>query len=387
VTRMETSQMGESEDLFAPDSGTEPTSSTGAGANKRRRVAGRLMGVVTVAGALALLVLLWVSREHHVRTDDAIVHADMVRIAPMVGGHIVELPIRDGQRVRAGDLLFSLDPRPYALAVERTVAERALVESEIEQMQRTIESARAGAEGTRANLERVRFEHDQAITTLGRLEPLLSRGYVTAEAVDQARLVKQTTGAALAMAEDAHRSAGYAVPLLSPLRTRLQGVDTSIRAAELELEYTRVRAPVDGRVVNLNVSRGSFAAPGIPVLMMIDTANWYVTANVRETDLHRIQPGMTADVRVMIDPQRRFGGTVENIGWAVHSEDEFDLFGIPYIRRTLNWVRLAQRFPVRIRVDDPRPAELFRMGASAVVTIHTGRPPAAGTGAGRGDPR
>jgi len=367
--------MTEPGDLFDPPAegrgpgGAGNPPAPAAGAARRKQRAGRWLGGAIVAAALVLV--LWVIRatETHPRSDDAEVTADLVRIAPGVSGHIVELAVRDGQAVKEGDLLFVIDPRPYELVLERARAEKALVESEILQMARNIEAARAGAEGAEANLRRVRCEHELAAGTLDRLEPLLSRGFVTAEVVDQARAAERATAEALAMAREASAGAALSVPLLAPLETRLLGIDAAIREAELELHYTRVRAPLDGRVVNLNIARGTFAAVGVPVFVMIDTSAWYVSANFRETDLRRIRPGMKAELHVMTDPDRRFSGTVDHIGWAVHSEEEFDLFGIPFIRRTLNWVRLAQRFPVRIRVDDPRPEEVFRMGASAVATI------------------
>jgi multidrug efflux system membrane fusion protein len=119
-------------------------------------------------------------------------------------------------------------------------------------------------------------------------------------------------------------------------------------------------------VVNLNIAEGEFAAAGRSLFTLIDTRNWYVIANVRETDLSEIRPGTAAEIYLMSDPDRRFAGTVQSIGFGVYPEEGgSSTNGLPSVPRSINWVRVAQRFPVRIRVDEPQPP-LFRIGASAV---------------------
>jgi multidrug efflux system membrane fusion protein len=122
--------------------------------------------------------------------------------------------------------------------------------------------------------------------------------------------------------------------------------------------------------VNLHTSIGAFVAPGaVPVFSLVDTRAWYVTANYRETELAHIAPGMDAEVYVLTNPRYRFHGTVQGIGWAVNPEDQPISAGVPQIKRELNWVHIAQRFPVRIRIDNPEPTDVFRVGASAVAIV------------------
>jgi multidrug efflux system membrane fusion protein len=133
-----------------------------------------------------------------------------------------------------------------------------------------------------------------------------------------------------------------------------------------------VRAPFDARVVNLHTAVGQFVAPGpAPVFSLVDARAWYVVANYRETDLARIAPGMDAEVYVLTDPRHRFHGKVQGIGWAVNPEDQPITPGLPKIERELNWVHIAQRFPVRILIEDPQPPDLFRVGASAVAIVRS----------------
>ena len=141
-----------------------------------------------------------------------------------------------------------------------------------------------------------------------------------------------------------------------------------VLSARLDLERCKVLAPFDAYVTNLNISEGAYARAGVPMFTLIDTRNWYVIANYRESNVARIQNGMHVDVYLMGHPDRKFNGTVESTGFGVFPEDGGVAAGLPNIQRTLNWVHLSARFPVRVRVLDPDPA-LFRIGATAVTVV------------------
>ena len=182
--------------------------------------------------------------------------------------------------------------------------------------------------------------------TLHRLEPLLPHGFTTADAVDKARTAVTT------------------------LQAQREGAIATINLEELHLSYCKVIAPFSGRVINLNISAGAHVTAGAPVFSLLDTSKWYVIANFREAEIRHMAPGSEAIVYLSSAPNQRFRGKVQGIGWAVKPEGEIDLpaSGVPYVKRELNWVRVAQRFPVRIEVENPDP-NLFRMGASAVAII------------------
>jgi multidrug efflux system membrane fusion protein len=135
----------------------------------------------------------------------------------------------------------------------------------------------------------------------------------------------------------------------------------------LNLEYCHVRAPFSGKVVNFNISVGEFARAGVDVFTLVDTRTWYVVANFRETQLRHVQEGAPAEIYLQFKGGKRFEGKVVGLAWAVVPEDGTSDFGLPSVPRNLDWVRLAQRFPVRVQVENPD--ESFRVGASAVVTI------------------
>jgi multidrug efflux system membrane fusion protein len=174
----------------------------------------------------------------------------------------------------------------------------------------------------------------------------------------------------LAAAEQKLNQAKAALSTLQTLLAQRPGAVAAVKFAELELSYCKVKAPFTGRVLNLNISAGEYASVGIPVFSLLDTRKWYVIANFREAEVRHMAPGSEAIVYLSSAPNQRFRGKVQGIGWAVKPEGEIDLppAGVPYVKRELNWVRVAQRFPVRIEVENPD-EDLFRMGASAVAII------------------
>jgi multidrug efflux system membrane fusion protein len=325
---------------------------------------------------VTLLLLVYVIRllDRAPRTDDAYVYADTVDVVPEVNGRIVEMAVRDNQAVKQGDLLFRIDPRPYQDALTRGNASLVALNRQIELTQRTVNAQQYNAQSVRAAVERSRAAASQASDTLHRMEPLLSHGYVSAEDVDRARTAQRATQAELSAAQLQAQQAAAAVSGVDALVAQRAVVMAEIAIAELNLEYATVRAPFDGRVVSLKTSTGQFATALKPVFTLIDTRHWYVVANFRETELKGIRAGTPARVYLMSDAGRRFEGIVDSLSYGV-APDEAGLAlpgGLPRIQRTLNWVHVSQRFPVKIRIDNPDP-ELFRVGTSAVAVLEPGR--------------
>jgi len=299
------------------------TVATSPNSEQRRKFVRKIVALVVVVGAILITLYVWGIVERHPRTDDAAARANIVGIAPRVSGQILNLNVQDNQLVKKGDVLFEIDPEDYRLVLEKAKAELAALDRQIA----------------------------QADSTLRRLEPLLPNHFTTAENVDEAR-TKLTT-----------------------FQAQREGVVATINLEELHLSYCKVIAPFSGRVINLNISAGAHVSTGVPVFSLLDTSKWYVIANFREAEIRHMSPGSEAIIYLSSAPNQRFRGRVQGIGWAVKPEGEVDLpFGsVPYVKRELNWVRVAQRFPVRIEVEHPDP-NLFRMGASSVAIIK-GPPP------------
>src|SRR5438132_848953 len=159
-----------------------------------------------------------------------------------------------------------------------------------------------------------------------------------------------------------------AITNTKPTEAELEGARATLALAERDLNKTVVRAPCDGRITALDIAAGEFAATGHPLFTIIDTEHWYAIGNFRETDLAGMEPGQRATVYVMAQPSRPLRGQVDSLGWGVASDVSATIGGLPHVERTLNWVRIAARFPVRILLDAP-PDDLMRFGATAVVVI------------------
>ena len=328
-----------------------------------------------IFGAVVLILWVWAVTQHHPRTDDATARANVVGIAPRVRGQIIKFNVQDNQAVQAGEVLFEIDPEDYTLALTKAKADLATLDQQIEVARAQDAELKFQVKAAEAAVERAKAELKQAGDTLDRMRPLLADGFTQANDVDKAETAKEVAAAALAAEEQKLNQARTALSALATLIAQRGGAVAAVDLAALNLSYCKVIAPFPGRVVSLNISEGAYASIGIPVFSLLDTRKWYVMANFREGEVRHMAPGSEAIVYLTSAPNRRFRGKVQGIGWAVLPEDEVNLpFGeVPYVKRELNWVRVAQRFPVRIEVENPD-TNLFRMGASAVAIMQS--PPA-----------
>lgn len=352
------------------------------------KIIGQSIGLVIIIGFVAAAAVAIWSHDNRPQTDDATLRANFIGVAPQASGHIVELHVRDNQYVKEGDLLFVIDPRPYEIAVARAKASLSLTRKEVAVLEKVLQLADASiarAEAQRlaaeASVERAEAEFKEADDHVKRLEPLLVKEFATADQLEAARtrrLVADTgvreaqklLAAAMAAVEQAkveRLRARDAIGEEDGVNARIAAAEAQLHDADLNLEYCRVKAPFSGRVVNFNISLGAFARAGVDLFTLVDTRTWYVVANFRETQLRHVEEGAPAEIYLQFKGGKRFKGRVVGLAWAVVPEDGTSAMGLPNVPRNLDWVRLAQRFPLRIQVDDPD--DSFRVGASAVVTL------------------
>jgi multidrug efflux system membrane fusion protein len=399
----------------------EPTST------RAKKLIGRILSVAIVAGALALSVVVIHRTDQYPRTDDSEILANFIGIAPQVEGPILRLNVHDNQLMKQGDLLFEIDDRPYRYALETAISQQATLEGQISDESRKIaalvsavsvsqanihgteadvtraaaatDQARADVENAKLGVSRAQAEWTYANNNLHRLEPLLAKQFVTFDQIDRARTSDVTQAQALKQAESQlrlaqaglqsslaqeqraqagvqqshaqHEQAQNAVTTLEPLINQRGTRAAAVEIAQYNLNNCRVYAPFAARVTNLTISEGAYAHIGQQVFTLIDARTWWAVANFREGQLEHISPGTPADVYVMSKPNVRFSGVVDGVGFGVTPDaDVIGRFasGLPDVQRTLNWVHLASRYPVRVRVQNP-PADLFRVSESAVVVI------------------
>jgi len=392
-----------------------------------RRVLGGVVSALIVTGAVAMGAVVLYHVNSWPRTDDAEILANFIGIAPQVEGPILRLNVRDNQSVKQGDLLYEIDDRPYRYVLEKAISDQAALEGQISDEQRRIAALVSGVSVSRANIQsaeadvtrsssaveqaradvtnaeqgvsRAEAEWAYANNNLHRLEPLLAKQFVTVDQVDRARTseitqdqsLKQTKSqlrlaeaglqsalaqeqrsrAVLLQSKAQHEQAQNAVTTLEPLVNQRGARTSAIETARYNLNNCRVYAPFAARVTNLTIAEGAYAHIGQQVFTLIDARTWWAVANFREGQLQHIAPGMRAEVYVMSKPDVPFRGVVDSVGFGV--TPDADVVGrlgavLPDVQRTLNWVHLATRFPVRVRVESP-PEDLFRVSESAVVVI------------------
>lgn len=388
---------------------------------------GRIFSVSVLIGAIALGLLVFYHANYYPRTDDSEILANFIGIAPQVEGPLVRLNVHDNQFVKKGDLLFEIDERPYRYSLDRALSEQATLEGQISDERRRVAALVSAVSVSEANIHssqadtnrwaaavdqakadvataeqavrRAKAEWTYANNNLHRVEPLLAKQFVTVDQVDRARtsevaqaeVVKQAQSqlrqaqaalqatlaqeersqAMLGQSKAQHEQSRNAVTTLEPLINQRGAKASAIDAARYNLNNCRVYAPFDARITNLTISEGAYAHVGQQMFTLIDARTWWAVANFREGQLQHIAPGMRADVYVMSKPNVRFSGVVDSLGFGVTPDaDVVGRFnqGLPDVQRTLNWVHLATRYPVRVRVENP-PADLFRVSESAVVVI------------------
>jgi membrane fusion protein, multidrug efflux system len=333
---------------------------------------GRLISLVIIV--LAAAIAFYTLHESYVfpTTSDSSLDADVVHVAAQVGGKVLEIPVSENDHVAKGDLLFQIDPVPYQQAVAQAEADLHIAEAELESRRRTVNTQRSTA-SVAADETKTAFEnHALAKRTADRLRPLAASGYVPKQQLDQAEVAERDTATILAQAQQRHAAAVVAIDTEAAAEAAVRARRAALAIAQRGLENTTVRAPHNGLVVGLTISSGETIAPAQTLFTLINTEEWYAVANFRETELDDIAIGDCATVFSMLDRRVPIKGTVQGIGWGVLDQDRISLLGrIPFVERSLNWVRVAQRFPVRIRLENPPPL-LMRLGASAVVEIKHG---------------
>jgi len=327
-------------------------------------------------------------------TRNGQVRAQVIQITPRVSGPLVKLPVADNQFVKAGDLLFQIDPRTFEADLEQARAQLANTRDQIEALAKQVEAAQAEVEAAEATIKqseaaikgytgrveesnkeykRQKTLDQQGATSKRAVETARANwvAYINQKANAEAQLLQTQASLSEANANLAKARADLGAPGDQNAQVRLAKAD--VREAELNLEFTQKKAPVDGYVTNLNLRQGSQAVENQPIMALVDVNSYWVTGYFRENYIEDIREGNRAIVTLMTYPNNPLEGHVDSLGWGIAQDDGstgFDL--LPTISPTFEWIRLAQRVPVRIHLTKVPEDVKLRVGTTASVLVITG---------------
>ncbi len=315
--------------------------------------------LLAVAGGVAI----YLHGGRYVETENAYVKADKTSITSEVSGRITNVPVEENQLVKSGDLLLQIDPTSYEIAVEQARAN-------LNDVKTTLTTLKAQYQSQLANIEVSKSQHDYLKKEEKRQLDLLKKKYTSQSQYDSARqktlLVELEVNALKKGLKQVEESLGGDVNAPIESHPKYRAAVAALDKAQNDLEHVNIYAPADG-VVTKVVEKGQYTSPGTLAMMLISDSDIWIEANFTETELTHVKTGQEVEVKVDYAPGYIWKGKVESLSPATGAE--FSV--IPAQNATGNWVKIAQRLPIRIRLEQEENAPKLRAGLSAVVTVDT----------------
>ena len=346
---------------------TPPPMQPAPAALKKKRGPGRLLLMVALPLVLAAAGgYVWVTGGRYQETENANLQQAKVSIASDIAGRVVQVDIADNQLVKKGDVLFAIDPEPHRIALAQADAAVAAARLNVAQLRAAYSQAMAQEKSASSEVDYAQSQYDRAAD-------LAQKGINAKSSLDQARNDLDKAKQQLAVAQQGIVSAKAALGGNPDIETDKHPTVMSALAARdkaaYDLAQTTVRAPADGVVSQASSFKvGQFVGSGTPLFSLVETGDIWVDANFKETQLTNMKPGQKADIVLDTYPDRTFQATVKAIGAGTGAE--FSL--LPAQNATGNWVKVTQRIPVRLELNDPDARMALRTGMSATVTVDTG---------------
>ena len=347
--------------------------------------------VLAAAGAVAFKYWDYIANPW---TRDGQVRANVIQVAPRVSGPLVKLPIKDNQLVKAGDLLFEIDPRTYRATMDQANASLDETRDHLKDLEQQVKAAGAALDQTASQIKQAESAVESAEAQLvkadadfQRATKLVKKGDISKRAFDSAKasydvdranldkaqsaLIQARAARIQAQAELSRAKADLGAP--GDENAQLRGAKAALETARLNLEFTEVKASVDGYITNLNLRLGSQAVANQPAVALVDVNSYWVHGYFRETLVGSIHAGDRAVITLMSYRDTPLTGVVNSIGWGIAQQDGStgeDL--LPSISPTFEWIRLAQRVPVRVHLEHVPDGVELRVGTTASVLVMTG---------------
>ena len=321
--------------------------------------------ILIVLGLIVALVAAawwWHEKSLYQTTENAYVNARIVQVSSLVMGPIVKVDVHDNEYVHRGDVLFEIDRRPFEAALAENEGKLRLAEQGTRQDQSDVLAAQAEVAQQTASL-------NNAEANLRRTTQLVHENFVSKQAEDDAQARVRTAQAAIESSKERLAKAREALSKNGTTTPAVRVAQAEVEKAKLDLEHTVVRATEEGWITSFNLTPGTVVTPGNPLFAIVVAGSFWVDANFKETELTGVVPGRPATIVVDMYPDHAFHGRVESLAGGTGAA--FSL--LPAQNANGNWVKVAQRVPVRISIADPDPAHPLRVGATATVTVAIAR--------------
>jgi membrane fusion protein (multidrug efflux system) len=361
IVRQSGIDRGDGGQFMGEESGAQAQADAGEKPPSRVKEGLIVLGALVLGGVLLFgIYIYWNFERDHPATENAYLQANYMWISPQVDGQISEIYVVENQLVEEGDLLFAIDPRSFDAELKAAQANLVLVHQDIEAGKARVTAAKAVVTAQMAAVEAAKQKSD-------RTKPLVGEDVVTelkgieleqALAEEQAKLKQVQANVVVAERE-------YGTP--ETIKAQIEKAESALAIAQLNRDWTVIRAPAKGYVTSFALRKGDVVQSADALFPFVEINQWWIQANFKETSIDRIKSGQPVTVKIDMYGGREFTGAVESLGSS--SAASFSL--LPAQNTTGNWVKVTQRVPVRITLQDFNEEYPYRFGASASVEVNT----------------
>lgn len=316
-----------------------------------------LIVFILIIAALAYLYFAY----HDTYSNDSYVYANIVNITPQVSGAVSDIYIKDNQYVKAGEKLFQLDTKPYRYALEKAQALLESAQVNYQNNQNTVKSAED-------NLHQAQVSLKLSQDHLRRYQKVEATGGVATVKIMDLESSVRTKQSQVASAEQQLQTAKENLN-----EAQIKAATAEVNQAQYNLQNTLITSPNDGYITNFQLTKGQYISADKPLFALVESDQWWVITRYRETVIRKIHVGDPVKIYIDMYPNKIFKGVVQSIAWGINREQSSSSAApstLAYLEATEDWIRIAQRFPVRIKILDVSKNYPLRVGASASTTVY-----------------
>lgn len=315
-----------------------------------------------------IFFIWYVSADRHTPyTDQARIKGLITPVSPRVSGFVTEIHVQLHSRVQAGDVLFQLDKRPFEIAI-------AIAETEVDNATQSVAASTASVKSSAGKLGVARAQLERAQRNWDRVQKVMqeNEGALSEADKDQSETALLQATEQVASAEASLERSKQALGESGPENPKIRKAIDNLEKANLDLEFTTIKAPTGGEIESFDVDLGYYASTGQPITTLISDSDVWIQANLKENNLSRMNIGNEVEFSLDVAPGKIFKGKVRSLGFGVQTE-ETNKGGLPSISSKKGWLQDPQRFPVIITCDDAEARKLFRIGGQVDVVVFTGQ--------------